>query len=116
MLTAATLGMALYGIYSIIAACIDLIAGARVGAIADLAEVSFGLLLMLAAAFVRVRMPGGLALALGALLGLQALAIHSDVHLSGSVVLPFQILRAGIAILLVGIAVFGAGKETGGRQ
>jgi hypothetical protein len=113
MLTAATLGMVLYGVYSILAAIVDLIWRSRLEAIACLAEVAFGLLLMLSAAFVRVRMPGGLALALGALLGLQALAIHTDVHLTGSVAVTFQMLRGGIAVLLVGLAFFGARAERG---
>jgi len=111
MLTAATLGMALYGAYSILAAAVDLIWTSRLEAIANLAELAFGLLLTLSAAFVRVRMPGGLALALGALLGLQALAIHTDVHLTGSVALPFQLLRAGTVLLLLGLAFFGGRAE-----
>ncbi len=111
MLSAAALGMAAYGLYSVAAALFDLIFRSRVEALADVGEVGFGLLLMLSAAFVRVTMPGGLALAIGALLGLQALSIHADVHLGGSVALPFQFLRAGVALLLVGLAFFGARME-----
>ncbi len=111
MLTAATLGMALYGIYSVAAASVELILRSRLEVIADLAEVAFGLLLMLSAAFVRVMMPGGLALAIGALLGLQALAIHSEVHLTGSVVVWTEVVRAGVTVGLVGLAYFGARAE-----
>jgi hypothetical protein len=111
MLTAATLGFALYGIYSVVAASIDVLVRSRVEVVADLGEIAFGLLLMLSAAFVRVMMPGGLALAIGALLGLQALSIHTDVHLTGSVMIPFQIVRAGIAVVLVGLAYLGALAE-----
>ena len=45
----------------------------------------FGGLLALAAAFVRVRLPGGLAFAIGAMLGLQALAVHDAAHLGGGI-------------------------------
>ena len=116
MLTAATLGMAVYGLYSLVAAGLDLFFQPRVEAIAAIGEILFGLLLMLSAAFVRVTIPGGLALAIGALLGLQALSIHSDVHVSGSVVMTSQAVRAGIAVLLVGLAHFGAraGRDSGG--
>ncbi len=111
MLSAATLGMAIYGLYSAAVALFDLIFGSRLETIANLGEAGFGLLLILSAAFVRVTMPGGLALAIGALLGLQALSIHSDIHLLGSVALPYQLLRAGLALLLVGLAFFGARAE-----
>ncbi len=113
MLTAATLGMAIYGIYSVVAAAIDLVVRSRLEAVADLGEIGFGLLLMLSAAFVRVTMPGGLALAIGALLGLQALSIHANVHLAGSVIVSSQAVRAGIALVLVGLAFFGAKAERG---
>ena len=121
MLTAATLGMALYGVYSVLVGSartyaarfgvVDAAMRPRIEVAASLAEIVFGLLLLLSAAFVRVVMPGGLALAIGALLGLQALSIHADVHLTGSVALTSQFARAGIAALLVGLAYFGARAE-----
>jgi hypothetical protein len=102
VLTIASLGMFLYGIYSIGWAVADLVRGARLELWAELGLVAFGALLALAAAFVRVRLPGGLAFAIGAMLGLQALAVHDAVHLGGSV--PSQIARGSIAAVLIALA------------
>ena len=102
MLTVASLGMLVYGVYSVGWAALDLARGARLELWAELGLAAFGALLILAAAFVRVRLPGGLQFAIGALLGLQALAVHDAVHL-GSGVAP-QIVRASIAIVLVALA------------
>ena len=62
-----------------------LLRGARLELWAELGLIVFGVLLVLAAAFVRVRLPGGLAFAIGAMLGLQALAVHDAVHLGTGV-------------------------------
>jgi hypothetical protein len=70
--------------------------------VGELGLIFFGMLLVLAAAFVRVRLPGGVAFAIGAMLGLQALAVHAAVHL-GTGIAP-QIVRGAIALLLVTIA------------
>jgi hypothetical protein len=102
MLTAAALGMFSYGIYSVGWAIADLVRGAHLELWAELGLIAFGTLLALAAAFVRVRLPGGLAFAIGALLGLQAMAVHDAVHLGGGIA-P-QIVRASIAIVLVAMA------------
>jgi hypothetical protein len=102
MLTLATLGMFIYGAYSFAWAAIDMIQGARLELWAEGGLVVFGLLLVLSAAFVRVRLPGGLAFAIGAMLGLQALAVHNAVHLGGG--LGSQIVRGGIAMVLVALA------------
>jgi hypothetical protein len=102
MLTAAALGMLAYGVYSAAWALVDLVRGARLELWAEAALILFGLLLALSAAFVRVRMPGGLALAAGAMLGLQALAVHSAAHLGGG--LGGQITRAVLAAGLIGTA------------
>jgi hypothetical protein len=102
MLTAAALGMVFYGIYSIGWAVVDLARGARLELWAELGLIFFGALLVLAAAFVRVRLPGGVAFASGAMLGLQALAVHAAVHLATGVA-P-QIVRGATALLLVTIA------------
>ncbi len=99
MLTAATLGMLVYGLYSMGWALLDLMRGARLELWAELGLMLFGLLLSLSAAFVRVRLPGGLAFAIGALLGLQALAVHDAVHLATGVA-P-QIVRGIVAVVLV---------------
>jgi hypothetical protein len=111
MLTAATLGMAIYGVYSVVVGLIDLVVRSRMDALADLGLIAFGLLLLLAAAFVRVLIPGGLALAIGALLGLQALAIHGGVPVAGTLAPVPQLVRGAIAMGLVGLAYFGARSE-----
>ncbi len=102
MLTLSALGMVSYGFYSAGWAVVDLIRGARLELWAELGLVLFGLLLVLSAAFVRVRLPGGMALAIGALLGLQALAVHSGAHIPTS--LAAQIVRGVFAAMLVGLA------------
>jgi hypothetical protein len=102
LLTLASLGMFLYGIYSIGWAAADLLRGARLELWAELGLVAFGALLALAAAFVRVRLPGGLAFAIGAMLGLQALAVHDAVHLGGGV--PDQMVRGALAAVLIALA------------
>jgi hypothetical protein len=102
VLTIASLGMLSYGIYSVGWAVADLVRGADLELWAELGLMAFGVLLALAAAFVRVRLPGGLAFAIGAMLGLQALAVHDAVHLGGGVA-P-QVVRASIAIVLVALA------------
>ena len=98
MLTAAALGIFSYGVYSIGWAVVDLVRGARLEWWAETGIALFGVLLALSAAFVRVRLPGGLPLALGAMLGLQALAVHTAAHL-GSGVAP-QFVRGVIAAVL----------------
>ena len=108
MLTIATLGMFAYGTYSAAWAVVDVIRGAQLELWAELLILLFGLLLVLAAAFVRVRLPGGLAVAIGAMLALQALAVHTAAHL-GLGVGP-QVGRAVLAFFLVGSAVAGDGR------
>lgn len=102
MLIVATLGMFVYGAYSFAWAVIDVVRGARLELWAEAGLVLFGLLLVLSAAFVRVRLPGGLAFAIGAMLGLQALAVHNAVHLAASV--NWQLARGVMAMMLVGLA------------
>ena len=92
-----------YGTYSALWAVFDVISGARLEWWADVLLALFGLLLVVAAAFVRVRMPGGLAVAIGAMLALQALAVHTAAHLDSGLV-P-QVGRAVLAFFLVGSAV-----------
>lgn len=105
VLSIATLGMFAYGTYSAGWVIVDVIRGARMELWAELLILLFGLLLVLAAAFVRVRLPGGLAVAIGAMLGLQALAVHTAAHL-GSGLAP-QVGRAVVALFLVGSALPG---------
>lgn len=108
MLTAATIGMAGYGLYSIAFALFDLLVRSQLETWAALAVIVFGLLLMLSAAFVRVVIPGGLALALGALLGLQALSVYNDSHSATGLLLLPQIARGAMALVLVALAYLGA--------
>ena len=110
MLTIASLGMFSYGIYSVGWAAADLVRGARLEIWAELGLMAFGALLALASAFVRVRLPGGLAFAIGAILGLQALAVHNAVHLGGGVA-P-QVVRGSIAVVLVAMALSDARPST----
>lgn len=102
MLTIASLGMLAYGIYSASWAVVDLVRGPHLELWAELGLMAFGALLALASAFVRVRLPGGLAFAIGAMLGLQALGVHDAVHLGGGIA-P-QIVRGAIALVLVALA------------
>ena len=111
MLTAATLGLACYGIFSAVYGVVDLFRSDSLEVWADLTLIIFGLVLSVSAAFVRVLIPGGLALAIGALLGLEAIAIHNSVHFYGRVVplpLVIQGLFSGILVLL---AYWGEPKE-----
>jgi hypothetical protein len=103
VLTLAALGMFVYGTYSALWAVFDVISGARLEWWAEALLVLFGLLLVLAAAFVRVKLPGGLAVAIGAMLALQALAVHTAAHLESG--LGPQVGRAVLAFFLVGSAV-----------
>ncbi len=109
MLTFATLGMLSYGVYSIFWAVLDLTNGARIEYWAEALIILFGFVLALAAAFVRVRLPGGLALAISAMLALQALEVHTAAHLESGMI-P-QVGRAVLAFFLVGSAVAGEGKR-----
>ena len=95
-----------YGIYSAGWAAVDLMRGARLELWAELGLILFGVLLSLAAAFVRVRLPGGLAFAVGAMLGLQALAVHDAVHL-GTGVRP-QLAAGVFSLAVVGLAYAGS--------
>jgi hypothetical protein len=107
MLSLACLGMACYAVYSIGAGLFDLLVGRHLEVLANLGLVALGLLLLLGAAFVRVLMPGGLALALGAMLGLQALALHNDAHWYGAIVLLPQVVRGVFAAVLALLALAG---------
>ena len=103
MLTLATLGMFAYGAYAAVWAIADVVRGARIELWAEALIALTGFLLILAAAFVRVRMPGGLSVAISAMLALQALEVHTAAHLESG--LAPQIGRAVLAFFLVGSAV-----------
>lgn len=108
VLSLAVIGMAGYGIYSVGTGAFDLLVGHRLDVWADVALAVLGLLLVLAAAFVRVLIPGGLALALGAMLGLQGLSLHNDLHWYGAILLAPQLGRGVFAAVLTLLALIGA--------
>ena len=110
MLTLATLGLAAYAIVAVGTATASLVTGGRLELWAELAQILCGLLLLLSAAFVRVRLPGGLAAAIGALLALQALAVHSAAHFRMGIA-P-QVVRALVAALLVILGYFGSRRDS----
>ncbi len=109
MLTLATLGMFGYGTYAIAWAVVDMFTGPRLEIWAEAGSIVFGLLLALSAAFVRVRLPGGLAAAIGALLGLQALEVHDAVHLGTGI--PAQVALGVFALALIALAHAGTRNE-----
>jgi hypothetical protein len=110
MLTAATLGLAAYGVYSVGLGVVDFFRSPGLDWWADLSLIVFGLSLLLSSAFVRVRLPGGLALAVGSMLALQALSLHNDLHFYGDILLAPQLARGVVAGSLAGLAI------AGGRQ
>jgi hypothetical protein len=112
MLTAASLGMAIYGLQSCVSGVVDLVGTTELEVYVSAGRILLGLVLVLAAAFVRLVFPGGLALAVSALLGLQALAIHASSTLYGEVPLAPQAVRAVIALTLVALAYFGGYRHT----
>ena len=103
MLTIAALGMVLYGVHEIGVAVRNLIGASSLEAWAGGALLVLGALLVISGCLVRLRIPGGLAAALGSLLALQALALHNSVHLSATpdAVGPHAIRAAVAAGLLV---------------
>jgi hypothetical protein len=111
MLTAATLGMVIYGGSAAASGVLDRFSAAPLELWADGLMIVMGIVLMLAAAFVRVLMPGGLALAIGALLSLQALAIHNAAHLYGAVAVWPQVARGAFAAILVALAYVGSRRS-----
>jgi hypothetical protein len=113
MLTAATLGLAAYGVYSAGFGAVDLFRSPGLDWWADVALIGLGLVLLIASAFVRVRLPGGLALALGALLALQALSLHNDMHFYGAILVAPQVVRGVAAGALAGLAFWGGRREAG---
>ena len=112
MLSLAVLGMAVYGLYSTGLGVTDLFDVFGLDWWADLMLIGLGLLLILASAFVRVLIPGGLALAASALLGLQALSLHNDVHFYGAILVLPQVVRGLLGAGLLAMAFAGARRAT----
>ena len=107
MLTLATLGMIVYGLYSVLVGATDLLGPVQFAWWADVWLIVAGGTLVLAAAFVRASMPGGLALAVGGLLALQSISLHNAGLLYGRVYLLPELARAGFATALIALAYFG---------
>ncbi len=113
MLTAATLGMTCYGLYSLGTGLLDLLGASRLDLLANVGLIILGAMLVLAGLLVRVGLPGSLALALAALFGLQSLALHNAGHLYGQIAPEPQIARALFGAALVALAYFGrSGDES----
>ena len=112
MLTTATLGMVLYSLYSIVAGVVDIVVTTRLLEWwANVWLVGAGTLLFFGAAFVRVSMPGGLALAVGGLLALQSISLHNAGHLYGRIPHISELARAILALSLVALAYYGWGED-----
>jgi hypothetical protein len=114
MLTAAALGMASYGLYSCVSAVIDLLGTGQYDILPNIGEIVFGILLILAAAFVRVQMPGGLPLAVSALLGLLAVSIYNAPTAYGYYPTAPFVARAAFSLLLLALAYSGGRRSVAG--
>ena len=111
MLTAATLGMAAYGLYSLGSGLLDLLWASELALLPNLSAIFLGAMLIFAGVFTRVGLPGSLALALAALFGLQSLALHNAVRLYGQVAPEPQVARALLGAALVALAYIGGKNE-----
>ena len=107
MLPLATLGMTGYGLYSLGTGLWDLFWLSRLELMANLASILLGAMLILAGLFIRVGLPGSLALALGALFGLQSLSLHNAGHLYDQIAPEPQVARAVFSAVLIALAFFG---------
>lgn len=116
MLPAAALGMLLYGLHDIVAGAADLLAGTVPEWWAAAWRMLAGAMLALAALFVRASIPGGLALAVGGLLGLQSISLHNDPHIYGDLLLWPQALRAAFSTALVALAWLGWESAVSGAE
>ena len=107
MLRAAALGMFLYGGYSIAIGLIDFIFLEKLEWWANLWIILAGFILSFGAIFTRISFPGGLALAIGGLLGLHAISLHNEIHLHGQLSQNLQLSRLAFAVLLVILGYYG---------
>ena len=111
MLTVATLGLAVYGLYSMVAGVVDLFGSGPLEWWASLWLMVAGGILVCSAVFVRASIPGGLALATAGLLALQSISLHNAGHLYGQVVLLPELARLLLGTALVGLAYAGWDRE-----
>ena len=101
MLTIASLGMLVYGLYSLIEGCIYLFGTGDLEWWASLWLIVAVGTLIPAAIFVRASIPGGLALAISSFLALQSISLHNAGHIYGQVLIFPQLSQASFAILLI---------------
>jgi len=113
MLRAAAFGMLIYGVHDFIVGATDLIGVGMLEWWANLWRILSGGVLTLAAALVRVSLPGGLALAVSGLLALQSINLHNDPHVYGQLLLLPQVARALFGAALILLAHLGWGSGTG---
>ena len=107
MLRAAALGMFLYGGYSVSIGLIDFIFVEKLEWWANLWMILAGVVLLFGAIFTRISFPGGLALAIGGLLGLHAISLHNEIHIHGQLSQSLQLSRLAFAVLLVILGYYG---------
>ena len=111
MLSAAAIGMLIYGLHDIVAGTADLFGGTVPEWWAAAWRILAGASLALAALFVRASVPGGLALAVAGLLGLQSISLHNDPHIYGDLLLWPQLSRAVFSAALVALAWLGRNRS-----
>jgi|TARA_B100000470_G_scaffold174784_1_gene139018 hypothetical protein len=116
MLRAAALGMFLYGGYCVIDGLIDFVFAETLEWWANLWGIFSGILLAFGAIFTRISFPGGLALAIGGLLGLQAISLHNEIHLYGQLSKTYQLSQIGFAALLVTLGHYGWNPDEADHQ
>ena len=107
MLRAAALGMFLYGGYSVAIGLIDFIFLEQLEWWANLWMILAGIVLSFGAIFTRISFPGGLALAIGGLLGLHAISLQKEIQLHGQQSQSLQLSRLAFAVLLVILGYYG---------
>ncbi len=115
MLRTAAIGMFLYAVYAVVAGIADLLFFDTLEWWANVWGILSGATLALAAVFVRISLPGGLALAIAGLLGLQSISLHNDGHYYNQLLHWTQAVRAGLSVLLIALAWYGWEPIPGGK-
>lgn len=112
MLTAATLSLLGYAVYTVAWAALDILFWSRLELWANLATAAMALLLLPAAVLVRARVPGGLPLACAGLLGLQAINLHNSMHVHGDIQAVTEAARGVFGVAIVVLAWWGGRRES----
>ncbi|HIN53249.1 MAG TPA: hypothetical protein EYM79_02970 [Planctomycetes bacterium] len=116
MLRTAALGMFLYGGYCVVDGLIDFVFAEKLEWWANLWGLFSGILLAFGAIFTRISFPGGLALAISGLLGLQAISLHNEIHLYGQLSQTQQLSRIALAALLLTLGHYGWNPDETGHK